>query len=243
MHSDPLLQGRTLRRRLPGVVLVILLHVALVYALFSGLGRKLIDVVRAPVETRVIEEPKKPPPPLQQVALPPPPMNEPPPPPFIPPPEIRIAPPPPAPRIVVATPKPPPKPVVLAPAPMPAPPAPPSPPSPPAPAAPRLPPAPPSPPAVVKPPAVVTAGVACANYRSKMGEVSYPRQAVRLGLDQGEALIQFTLKADGRVTDVKALSATHRVFAQASIRTVEQFRCAGQGRDVTVRVPFGYRLR
>jgi len=76
-----------------------------------------------------------------------------------------------------------------------------------------------------------------------MGEASYPRRARRLGIERGEALIQFTLKADGRVANVKALSATHPVFAQASMRIVEQFRCKGHAHDVVVRVPFGYRLQ
>ncbi|MEO5883188.1 MAG: TonB family protein, partial [Caldimonas sp.] len=116
--------------------------------------------------------------------------------------------------------------------------------APPAPPAPKAAPAPPAPPApVAKPPAVVTAGVACSNFRSKMGEAAYPRRARHLGIDHGEALIQFTLKPDGRVTAVRALSATHPVFARASMQIVEQFKCMGQGQDVVVLVPFGYRLK
>ena len=78
------------RRRIVGFGAVLLFHVLLVYALVTGLAKKVVDVVRAPIETKVIEEIKKPPPP-PEVVVPPPPKLEAPPPPFIPPPEIQIA--------------------------------------------------------------------------------------------------------------------------------------------------------
>jgi protein TonB len=108
------------RRHVLGISFVILFHVAIVYALLTGLAKKVVDVVRAPIETKVIEEVKKPPPP-PEIVVPPPPRLEAPPPPFIPPPEVQIAtPPPPAPTITAVTPTPPPAPVVIAPAPPPA---------------------------------------------------------------------------------------------------------------------------
>jgi protein TonB len=104
------------RRHLTGIAFVVLFHGLLVYGLMSGLARKVIDVVRAPIETKVIEEITKPPPP-PEVVVPPPPKLEAPPPPFIPPPEVQIATPPPvAPTITATTPTPPPAPVTIAPA-------------------------------------------------------------------------------------------------------------------------------
>ncbi len=76
-----------------------------------------------------------------------------------------------------------------------------------------------------------------------MGGAAYPRRARRLGIERGEALVEFTLKADGRVTNVRTVSASHPVFGTASMQIVSQLRCKGQGRDVIVRVPFGYRLQ
>jgi protein TonB len=119
------------RRHLPGIAFVILLHVFIVYALVTGLAKKVVDVVRAPIEVKVIEEVKKPAPP-PQIVVPPPPRMEAPPPPYIPPPEVLIQAPPPVqpPITVAAPPPPPPAPVVIAPLPppvvvAPAPPAPP----------------------------------------------------------------------------------------------------------------------
>ena len=107
------------RRHIVGFTFVVLLHAAIVYALVTGLAKKVVDVVRAPIETKVIEEIKKPPPP-PEIVVPPPPKLEAPPPPFIPPPEVQIAtPPPPQPTITAVTPTPPPAPVVIAPAPPP----------------------------------------------------------------------------------------------------------------------------
>src|SRR4029453_7462668 len=104
------------RRHFAGISFVIFFHAFIVYALVTGLAKKVVEVVRAPIETKVIEEIKKPPPP-PEVGVPPPPRLEAPPPPFIPPPEAQIQQPPPAPTITATTPTPPPAPVVIAPAP------------------------------------------------------------------------------------------------------------------------------
>jgi protein TonB len=206
------------KRHIVGIGVVILFHVLVVYALVTGLARKVVDVVRAPIETKVIEEIKKPPPP-PEIVVPPPPKLEAPPPPFIPPPEIQIANPPPAPTITATTPTPPPAPVTIAPAP------------PPVVAA-----------APAPAPAVMSAGVVCSNYNSVMGDVAYPRDAIRQGLERGDATIQFTLTAAGEVKDIRAVRSSHPIFARNSIRIVGEYKCQGQGRDVTVTVPFGYKL-
>ena len=78
---------RTPAKNLSGIALVVLLHIAIGYALVTGLARKVIEVIKAPLETKIIEEIKKPPPDLPP---PPPPKMAAPPPPFIPPPEINI---------------------------------------------------------------------------------------------------------------------------------------------------------
>jgi len=212
-HGDP-------TRHIVGITVVVLFHLLVVWALVSGLAKKVVDVVRAPIETKVIEEIKKPPPP-PEVVVPPPPKLEAPPPPFIPPPEIQIAtPPPPQPTITATTPTPPPAPVAIAPTPPPAAPAPPAPPA----------------------PATASAGVVCSNYASVMGDVAFPRDAQRQGIERGEATIQFTLTASGEVKDIKAIRSTHQIFARNSIRIVSEYKCQGQGRDVTVTVPFAYKM-
>jgi protein TonB len=61
-------------------------------------------------------------------------------------------------------------------------------------------------------------------------------------LERGEALIQFTLTASGEVKDVKTVRASHPIFARNSTRIVSEYKCNGQGRDVIVQVPFGYKL-
>jgi protein TonB len=71
------------------LVAVGVFHVVLIYALVHGLARKIVEVVRAPLETKIIEEIKRPPP-EQPPPPPPPPKLATPPPPFIPPPEVQI---------------------------------------------------------------------------------------------------------------------------------------------------------
>src|SRR5712691_7116254 len=72
------------------LVAVGIFHVVLIYALIHGLARKIVEVVRAPLETKIIEEVKRPPPEQPPPPPPPPPKLATPPPPFIPPPEVQI---------------------------------------------------------------------------------------------------------------------------------------------------------
>src|SRR5258705_6297018 len=185
------------RRHIVGFTFVILLHAFIVYALVSGLAKRVVDVVRAPIETKVIEEIKKPPPP-PEVVVPPPPKMEAPPPPFIPPPEVQIAtPPPPAPTITATSPTPPPQTVI-------------TPIAPPVTAA-----APPAP-----APAVLSAAVVCSNFQTAMSDAAFPKDAVRQGLEKGEATVLFTLTAAGEVKNVIVERASHAIFGRASTRVV-----------------------
>ena len=77
--------------RLAGLGFVILFHVALVYALVTGLAYRVVEVAPVPIAAKIIDAPKPPPPNLP----PPPPDFQPPPPPFVPPPEVQIEKPPP----------------------------------------------------------------------------------------------------------------------------------------------------
>lgn len=173
-------QQQSPQGKLIGITAVLLFHGLLAYALLTGLATKVVEVIRAPIETKVIEERVKPPPP-PEVAVPPPPKLEVPPPPFIPPPEVVIAAPPPVqPTITATTPTPPPAPVQIAPAP-------------PVVAAPAPAPA-PAPPPVAKPAGPVAAGTVC----TKMP----PPEAPSVNFEaQGSIFVVGTLKA-GRVVQV-----------------------------------------
>ena len=119
-------QQRDPTRHLVGITAVILVHVLVVYALVTGLGKKAIEVIKKPLTATIVEEIKAPPPP------PPPPPKKleiqkaPPPPemPYVPPPDVPVPTVPQEPVIAAVAPTPPPAPPVIAP---PAPPAPPQP--------------------------------------------------------------------------------------------------------------------
>ena len=95
------------RRHWLGLGVVVLLHVLVIYALVNGLARKVIDVVRVPVETRLIEEviaPPPPPPSPPPAALVAPPKHLQPPPVVVPPPEVVVTAPPQVAPTITATP-------------------------------------------------------------------------------------------------------------------------------------------
>lgn len=202
--------------RFVGIGAVLVFHIIIVYALITGLARKVVEVVKGPIEVKVIEEViKKPPPPPE--LLPPPPKLQAPPPPFIPPPEVNIQPPPTtAPTITAVTPEAPPAPQapVIAPAPTPAPPT----------------------------PAVQSAAVVCPNYREALSAVAYPREAA-LDNIQGEVLAEFTLGANGQIRDIVIKSSTNRVFNRPAIQMIQtRLVCKGQGQDVKLSLPISFKL-
>ena len=80
-------QQRSPAKHLPSIMFVIAMHLALGYALVTGLARKMVEVIKAPLETKIIEEIKKD---IPDTPPPPPPKLATPPPPFIPPPEVNI---------------------------------------------------------------------------------------------------------------------------------------------------------
>ena len=177
-----------------GLGVVVVLHVALGYALVNGLGRTIIEVIKAPIETKIIEDVQPPPPPPPD-NLPPPPKLALPPPSFMPPPEVQIANPSPAPAITVTREAPPPAPpVAIAPAPVAAPPA---------PAAPRI----------QAVPARIDVGTC--------EKPEYPSAALRAEAT-GTTKIRFTVDATGKVSKAEVerpsgSSREHRLLDRTAV--------------------------
>jgi periplasmic protein TonB len=168
-------QQRNPGKHMVGISIVLGLHLVLGWALVSGLAQRMVEVIKAPIETKIIEEVKPPPPPPPE-NLPPPPKFAPPPPSFVPPPEVNVNPPPtPAPTITTVTTPPPVAPVTIAPPP-----------------APTAPPAPPAPPRVAARPAVANIQ-SCAPKNE-----DYPAAAVRAEAT-GTTRIRFNIGADAKL--------------------------------------------
>lgn len=52
-----------------GIGVAIVFHIALIWALMNGLASKVMTVINAPIETKIIEEVKPPPPPINSMPL------------------------------------------------------------------------------------------------------------------------------------------------------------------------------
>ena len=157
--------------RTAAIVIVALIHIALGYALVTGLAYNVIKKAAEDLKTFDVED--EPPPPPEEP--PPPPEQDVPPPPQVvaPPPIIRtntVAPP------IISTPVAPPP--VITPRAAPAPPAPPAPP----------------------PPRVSQAAKAKANLASLFSTDDYPQAAIR-NEEQGTTAVRLGVGPDGRVTD------------------------------------------
>jgi protein TonB len=218
-------QQRNPTKHVVGLGVVIVMHIILGWALLNGLARKVVEVVKGPIETKIIEEVKPPPPPPPE-NLPPPPKLPPPPPSFMPPPEVQIQNPPPAPAITVQTVPPPPAPPVTI-----------------APAAPEAPPAPPAPSRVA--PQV--------NFNTDCTKPSYPPAAARAEA-QGVVRIKVTVGVDGRATATEiakssGASREHKLLdraAEAAIRDTCKFKPGtvdGKPEPLTTFVEYDWKLQ
>ena len=209
-------QQRDPRRHFVGFTSVIILHILVAYALINGLGRKVVDVLKKPLEVNLIQEeikkvePPPPPPPKPQVVRKVVDQPRPLPTPFVPPPEVPVAAPV-APVIAATTTAPPPVE------------------------------APPAPPVERHEPVVASVGIACPNSTEVRAHTQYPPQAQRLGLN-GEVLIEFTVGQSGEISDINVVRTSNRVFNTAATAAVRQFRCVGQRQPVRVQVPFVFTL-
>ncbi|HEY6512312.1 MAG TPA: energy transducer TonB [Burkholderiaceae bacterium] len=221
-------QQRNPTKHMVGIGVVIVMHIILGWALLNGLARKVVEVVKGPIETKIIEEVKPPPPPPPE-NLPPPPKLPPPPPAFMPPPEVQIQNPPPAPAITVQTvPPPPAPPVTIAPPP-----------------APEPVPAPPAPPA----PARVEPQV---DFAKDCTKPAYPSAAARAEAT-GISVIKVTVGVDGRPTATELAKSSgpsreHKQLdraAEAAIRDTCKFKPGtvdGKPQPLTISVSYVWKL-
>jgi protein TonB len=166
-----------------GFGVVLALHVLMGWALVSGLAHRVVEVIKGPIETKIIEEVKPPPPPPPDNL--PPPKVLPPPPSFVPPPEVNVHATPTGPTITTTTVAPPPAPVTIAP--------------PPAPVQ-APPPPPPAPPKQAARPAIANVK-ACAPTNA-----DYPRAALRAEAT-GITKVRFNVDATGKLAGVEIVKS------------------------------------
>ena len=208
-------QQRDPTRHAIGIGFVVLVHALVIWALMSGLGKTMIEVIKKPLNATIIEEIKLPPPPPPpppkkiEVAKAPPPEQ-----PYVPPPDI---PPPVAPtESVIAAPSitPPPEPHVIAP-----------PPPPEAPPAPK--------------PAIRRGLVPI----DKVDPI-FPKKAIRDGIESGKVLARLQVDEKGLVTEVKIVEAKPpRVFDAEVIRALSQWKFKPEGDKYIAEVEVNFVLQ
>ncbi len=203
-------------RRIKGIVVVVVVHVLIGYALVSGMARDGLNLIKKPLEAVVIQEviipPPPPPPPPKKIEAPKEaPKPDAPPPPYVPPPDVAPAATSTAPSIVATT-TPPPAPVVIAP-----------------------PPPPPPPPPVVAGPKRTSMGLACPTQVPP----EMPRKALKDGIE-GVVKAQAHIKG-GVVTEVTILSGP-RVFHEAVREAMMQYKCTQDAGEVIAVQEFSFKL-
>jgi len=210
--------------RVKGIVIVVVLHVLIGYALASGMARKGLDLIKKPLEAVVIQEviippPPPPPPPPKKVEQPKElPKVQAPPPPFVPPPDV----PPPvtsAAPVMAATPIPPTAPTVIAP------------PPPPAPAAPAAAPAPVAP--------AKRAGLCRLSCDWTPPEV--PRRAYQEGF-QGRVVVKAEIFLKNNVIEDSKILSGPKVFYANVKNAISQSKCHYEEPEVKFEMEFVFKF-
>jgi len=211
-------QQRDPTKHLIGIAFVVLVHAIVIYALLTGLGRTVVEVIKKPLNATIIEEIKAPPPPPP----PPPPKKiveapkvQPPPQVYVPPPDIPVPQTQTAPVITAVTPTPPPEPPVIAP-PVVAPP----------------PPAPPKP--------AVRRGIS----RLSGDAPEYPKNAIKSGIEKGRVVARVMIDEKGNVYDVVIVSADPpRVFDRAVTSALKDWKFSAEGEKYVGEVEINFVLK
>ena len=204
-------------RRIKGIVIVIVVHALIGYALVSGMARTGLNLLKKPLEAVVIQEviippppPPPPPPPKKVEKLPEAPKVDAPPPPYVPPPDV-------APTVTSNAPviqsvsTPPPAPAMIAPPP------------------------PPAPPPVAAGPRRTSIGLACPTQVPP----EMPRKALQDGTE-GVVKAQIHIKG-GVITEVTILSGP-RVFHAAVKAAMMQYKCVSDDSDVIATQEFNFKV-
>ena len=210
-------QQRDPGRHMVGIGFVILIHVLVIWALISGLGQNVIQIIKKPLNATIIEEvklppPPPPPPPPKKIVEPPkvpPPIDTYVPPPDVPPPVTQSAP-----VITQVAPTPPPEQYVIQPPPVVAPPAPPKP--------------------------AVRRGI----VRVSGDDPSYPREAIRAGVSKGRVVARLSIDEQGKVTDVNIVTSEPRgVFDKVVRAALEGWKFKAEGEKYVGEVEINFTLK
>jgi periplasmic protein TonB len=95
-------------------------------------------------------------------------------------------------------------------------------------------------------PIAANLGIACPNAAQVQGNMRYPAQAVREGIE-GDVIVRFVVAGGvggaGEIKNIAIASSSNRIFNNVVTQAVQQFGCRGQGQDVVVEAPFTFRLK
>jgi protein TonB len=202
-----------------GIGVVILVHALVIWALLSGLGSSVIQIIKKPLNATIIEEVKLPPPPppppppkkiVEMPKTPPPPIDT-----YVPPPDNPMPTTNTAPVISAVTQSAPTEPhVIQAPPPVAAP-------------------APPPKPAVRR-------GIA----RVSGEDPSYPKDAIRAGVAKGRVVARLNIDEKGNVTEVNiTVSEPPRVFDKVVRAALENWKFRAEGEKYVGEVEINFTLK
>ncbi|NKI97123.1 TonB family protein [Rhizobacter sp. SG703] len=83
----------------------------------------------------------------------------------------------------------------------------------------------------------------CPNLQVAVDSVAFPEEAIKLGISEGNAVVAFTVGADGEVVGKEVKSATQPIFGEAALAIVSRLRCDKHSLSWQAQLPVDFRLR
>jgi protein TonB len=210
-------QQRDPARHMLGISFVILVHALVIWALLSGLGSSVIQIIKKPLNATIIEEVKLPPPPppppppkkvVDMPKAPPPPIDT-----YVPPPDNPMPTTNTAPVISAVTQSAPTEPHVIAP---------------------------PPPVTAPAPKPAVRRGIP----RVSGDDPTYPREAIRAGVAKGRVVARLQIDEKGNVTEVNITSSDPpRVFDKVVRAALENWKFKAEGEKYVGEVEINFTLK
>jgi protein TonB len=206
-------------RHMLGIGFVVLLHVLVLWALISGLGKNVIQIIKKPLNATIIEEVKLPPPPpppppppkkiVEMPKTPPPPIDT-----YVPPPDVPVQTTNQAPVISAVTQNAPTEPHVIQ--------------------------APPPPTVAAPPKPAVRRGIA----KIAGDDPTYPREAIKAGVSKGRVVARLNIDEKGNVTEVNiTVSEPPRVFDKVVRAALEGWKFRAEGEKYVGEVEINFTLK
>jgi TonB family protein len=88
--------------------------------------------------------------------------------------------------------------------------------------------------------AVHAEALPCSNLQALGHALAFPPEAIREGISEGDAVVDFEIQTDGSLAELTVMSSTNRIFGRAALDSVRRLQCSPLPTSRRVSLPFRF---